>query len=239
MNEKLLVAKGSVGIFPANSEGDSVLIFNPASPDSQIATFEFLRNQQKKNDDIPNLCLADFIAPTSAGIKDFLGCFVVTAGIGLDPIVQQFELENDDYNAIMAKVLADRLAEAFAEFLHYKVRKEYWGYSPDEPFEIFQILGEEYQGIRPAPGYPACPEHSEKQIIFDLLDAEKFTGVSLTENFAMTPTAAVSGFYFAHPDSQYFNVGKIGRDQLYDYSQRKQISITEMERLLNSNLNYK
>jgi 5-methyltetrahydrofolate--homocysteine methyltransferase len=239
VNEKLLVAKGSVGIFPANSEGDSVLIFNPASPDSQIATFEFLRNQQKKNDDIPNLCLADFIAPTSAGIKDFLGCFVVTAGIGLDPIVQQFELENDDYNAIMAKVLADRLAEAFAEFLHYKVRKEYWGYSPDEPFEIFQILGEEYQGIRPAPGYPACPEHSEKQIIFDLLDAEKFTGVSLTENFAMTPTAAVSGFYFAHPDSQYFNVGKIGRDQLYDYSQRKQISITEMERLLNSNLNYK
>lgn len=239
VNEKLLVAKGTVGIFPANSEGDSIRIFNPTSPDSQIATFEFLRNQQKKNDDIANLCLADFIAPSSVGIKDFLGCFVVTAGIGLDPIVQQFELENDDYNAIMAKVLADRLAEAFAEFLHYKVRKEYWGYSPDEPFEITQILGEEYSGIRPAPGYPACPEHSEKQIIFDLLDAEKLTGVSLTENFAMTPTAAVSGFYFAHPDSQYFNVGKIGRDQLYDYSQRKQISIAEMERLLNSNLNYK
>lgn len=239
VNEKLLVAKGTVGIFPADSEGDSIRIFNPTSPDSQIATFEFLRNQQKKNDDIANLCLADFIAPSSVGIKDFLGCFVVTAGIGLDPIVQQFELENDDYNAIMAKVLADRLAEAFAEFLHYKVRKEYWGYSPDEPFEITQILGEEYSGIRPAPGYPACPEHSEKQIIFDLLDAEKLTGVSLTENFAMTPTAAVSGFYFAHPDSQYFNVGKIGRDQLYDYSQRKQISIAEMERLLNSNLNYK
>lgn len=239
VNEKLLVAKGTVGIFPADSEGDTIRIFNPTSPDSQIATFEFLRNQQKKNDDIPNLCLADFIAPSSVGIKDFLGCFVVTAGIGLDPIVQQFELENDDYNAIMAKVLADRLAEAFAEFLHYKVRKEYWGYSPDEPFEITQILGEEYSGIRPAPGYPACPEHSEKQIIFDLLDAEKLTGVSLTENFAMTPTAAVSGFYFAHPDSQYFNVGKIGRDQLYDYSQRKQISIAEMERLLNSNLNYK
>lgn len=239
VNEKLLVAKASFGIFPANADGDSVHIFDPEAPEIQVATFEFLRNQQKKNDNIPNLSLADFIAPTTAGIKDYLGFFVVTAGIGLDPVVQKFESENDDYNAIMAKVLADRLAEAFAEFLHFKVRKEYWGYSPDEPFDISQLLGEEYQGIRPAPGYPACPEHSEKQIIFSLLDAEKHTTVALTENFAMTPTAAVSGFYFAHPDAQYFNVGKIGRDQLNDYSQRKHISISEMERLLNSNLNYK
>jgi 5-methyltetrahydrofolate--homocysteine methyltransferase len=239
VKEKLFVAKASFGIFPASSEGDTVHVCDPESPDKHIATFEFLRNQQKKNANIPNLCLADFIAPKTSGIKDYLGFFVVTAGIGLDSIVHKFESENDDYNAIMAKVLADRLAEAIAEFLHYKVRKEYWAYAPDEQFDIVKLLGEEYQGIRPAPGYPACPEHSEKQIIFDLLDAEKHTGVSLTENFAMTPTAAVSGFYFAHPDSQYFNVGKIGRDQLNDYSQRKGNSIPEMERLLNANLNYK
>jgi len=239
VQEKLLVAKGAVGLFPANAEGDTVHIFDPTAPNKPIAVFEFLRNQQKKSENVPNLSLSDFIAPASTGLKDYLGCFVVTAGIGLDPIVKQFELENDDYNAIMAKVMADRLAEAFAEFLHFKVRTEYWCYSPDESFDIVRILGEEYRGIRPAPGYPACPEHSEKQIIFDLLDAEKYTSVTLTENFAMTPTAAVSGFYFAHPDSQYFNVGKIGRDQLNDYAQRKHYSIAEMERLLNANLNYK
>ena len=239
VKEKLLTAKGVLGIFPAKADGDSVDIYTDESSDKKLTTFQFLRNQQLKADGIPNLCLADFIAPTDSGLTDYLGCFVVTAGIGLDPIVKQFELENDDYNAIMAKVLADRFAEAFAEYLHFKARKEYWAYSPGEVFDIQAILHEEYIGIRPAPGYPACPEHSEKQIIFDLLDAQNNTGVSLTENFAMTPTAAVSGFYFAHPDSQYFNVGKIGRDQLSDYSKRKKSSISEMERLLNSNLNYK
>lgn len=239
VNEKLLTARGIAGIFPANAKGDSVKIYDSEKPDHQITEFHFLRNQQLKNEDVPNLCLADFIAPESVGIKDYLGFFVVTAGIGTEKLVAEFEAENDDYNAIMAKVLSDRLAEAFAEYLHYKVRTEFWGYSPAESLSTEQLLGEEYRGIRPAPGYPACPEHSEKRTLFDLLDAENKTGVSLTENFAMAPAASVCGYYFAHPDAQYFNVGKIGSDQLSEYAKIKQMNLTEMERLLNTNLNYK
>ncbi len=234
----LLTAKAVVGIFPAASKDDSVEVFD-VQGSKKLATFEFLRNQQEKKSGIPNLCLSDFIAPADSPVSDYLGAFVVTAGHGSDILVKQFEANHDDYSAIMVKVLADRLAEAFAEFLHHKVRTEIWGYSSDENISYADMLAEEYQGIRPAPGYPACPEHSEKQVLFKLLQAEQHTGVKLTENYAMYPPAAVSGFYFAQPDAQYFNVGKISLDQLLDYAVRKGMSLADAERLLNANLNYK
>lgn len=239
VGEKLLTARGVVGIFNAGSRGDSVDVFHHERSNEKLATFEFLRNQQEKSNGIPNLSLADFIAPLKNSPEDFIGGFVVTAGHGSEELVKYFEGLHDDYNAIMVKILADRLAEAFAEFLHYKVRTEIWAYATDEKPDIAALLSEEYQGIRPAPGYPACPEHSEKQVLFRLLEAEKNTGVCLTENYAMYPPAAVSGFYFAHPDARYFNVGKISPDQLADYARRKNISEAEAERLLNANLNYK
>ncbi len=239
VKDKLLTAKAVVGIFPAKAKRDNVLVFDPGRPDIMLAQLSFLRNQQEKKTGIPNLCLSDFIADESSGIQDYIGAFVVTAGHGTDELVKDFEAKNDDYNAIMVKVLADRLAEAFAEFLHQKLRREIWGYAPNEKLDISELLAEEYQGIRPAPGYPACPEHAEKRILFDLLQAEKYTGVHLTENYAMSPPASVSGYYFAHPDAQYFNVGKIGHDQVKDYAGRKGISLPEAERLLNANLNYK
>ncbi|MDD3636100.1 MAG: methionine synthase [Bacteroidales bacterium] len=238
IQNKLLTAKGVAGIFPALAVEDSVQVFKPENHDLQLTRFEFLRNQQQKNQGYPNLCLADFIAQKEAGIMDYLGGFVVSAGHGTRELVDHFESQNDDYNAIMSKILADRLAEAFAEYLHVVVRKEIWAYAPDENMDINDLLKESYQGIRPAPGYPACPEHSEKRKLFDLLEAEKHTGVQLTENYAMYPAASVSGFYFAHPYAQYFNVGKISKDQIEDYSKRIDRSITETERLLNANLNY-
>lgn len=230
--EKRLTANAAIGFYPCNRQGDNILL------KERDATFNFLRNQHKKKDGIPNLCLADFMAPMESGFSDYIGFFVVTAGLGIEKWVKKYEQENDDYNAIMMKILADRLAEAFAELMHKKVRKEYWRYAKDENLELEQLLKEEYQGIRPAPGYPACPEHSEKRKLFDLLDAEEKTGCQLTENFAMYPAASVSGYYFSHPDSQYFNVGRIGKDQVEDYARRKNISVKETERLLNANLNY-
>lgn len=238
-NKKLLTAKAVAGIFPANSVGDTVEVYHPEKRGEVLTRFEFLRNQQQKEKDFPNLCLSDFIAPKNSGTTDYLGGFVVTAGHGTTEMVKFYEDQLDDYNAIMAKVMADRLAEALAEYLHEKVRKEIWAYKSNEKVTPSEMLKEAYQGIRPAPGYPACPEHSEKRTLFDLLDAEKNTGVQLTENYAMYPAAAVSGFYFAHPDSQYFNVGKISKDQITDYSQRKHIASEETERLLNANINYK
>ncbi|MDY0078748.1 MAG: methionine synthase [Bacteroidales bacterium] len=238
-HKKLLTAKAVVGIFPANSVGDSVEVYHPEKPGEVLARFEFLRNQQQKEKDFPNLCLSDFIAPKESGITDYLGGFVVTAGHGTTEMVKFYEDQLDDYNAIMAKVMADRLAEALAEYVHLKVRKEIWAYKIDEHITVPEMLKENYQGIRPAPGYPACPEHSEKSMLFNLLQATQHTGVQLTENFAMYPAAAVSGFFFAHPDAQYFNVGKISKDQIADYSQRKNTTIEEAERLLNANLNYK
>jgi 5-methyltetrahydrofolate--homocysteine methyltransferase len=235
---KQLTANGVVGIFPAVSKGDSVEVFDPSGTAETIGTFEFLRNQQQKPQGIPNLSLADFIA-SDTKTQDYIGAFVVTAGLGAEELATAFENNQDDYNAIMVKVLADRLAEAFAEFLHLKVRKEIWGYAAEEQLSIESLLSEDYQGIRPAPGYPACPEHSEKKLLFELLQAEENTGASLTENFAMSPPATVSGFYLAHPDAQYFNVGKIGKDQLINYAKRKQMSVNEVERLLNANLNYR
>ncbi|MFU8844017.1 MAG: methionine synthase [Bacteroidales bacterium] len=239
VHEKMLHAKGVIGIYPANSVGEDVEVYADETRNEVLATFRFLRNQQLKEKGIPNLSLADFIAPKSSGLNDYFGGFAVTAGIGLEQWTEKFEKELDDYNSIMIKVLADRLAEAFAEVIHQRVRKEFWGYAKNENLPIESILKEQYQGIRPAPGYPACPEHSEKRTLFDLLKVEEQVGITLTENFAMYPAASVSGYYFAHPFSQYFNVGKIGYDQLTNYSKRKNAEIGKIEKWLNANLNYK
>jgi len=186
----------------------------------------------------PNLALADFVAPRESGRADYLGAFAVTAGVGIDALVGQFEADHDDYNAILTKALADRLAEAFAELLHRRVRTEFWGYARDEALDHEALIKERYQGIRPAPGYPACPDHTEKRTLFDLLGAERQAGMTLTESFAMLPTASVSGYYFWHPQAQYFGVGKIERDQVEDYARRKALDFATVERWLAPNLNY-
>ncbi|MDP1681708.1 MAG: vitamin B12 dependent-methionine synthase activation domain-containing protein, partial [Burkholderiales bacterium] len=204
---------------------------------SQIAmTYHSLRQQAEKPPGRPNLALADFIAPKSSGMKDNIGGFAVTAGINIDTRVAEYEKNHDDYNAIMLKALADRLAEAFAELLHERVRREFWGYAADETLSNEDMINEKYRGIRPAPGYPACPEHSEKGPLFELLQASKNAGITLTDSYAMLPTAAVSGFYFSHLASSYFAVGKIGRDQLEDYAQRKGWDIETAQRWLAPNL---
>ena len=239
IEKQMLEANGVIGFYPANSIGEDVEIYTNESRSKTLATFRFLRNQQQKSNNLPNLSLADFIAPKGSGMNDYLGFFAVTAGIGLEKWPEKFEKDHDDYSSIMLKVLADRLAEAFAELIHKRVRKKFWGYSSDEKIELAGLLKEEYKGIRPAPGYPACPEHSEKRVLFDLLEAEEKPGIKLTENFAMYPAASVSGYYFAHPVSQYFNVGKIGKDQVEDYAKRKEESVAQIEKWLNVNLNYK
>jgi 5-methyltetrahydrofolate--homocysteine methyltransferase len=234
LDEKMVQANGVFGFFPANSIGDSIELNVGGSKNTML---HFLRNEEEKENALPNLSLSDFIAPKESGYNDYIGLFAVTAGIGIEKWVKHFEDQNDDYNAIMVKILADRLAEAFAELLHEKVRKEYWAYAKNENLSIEAIIHEGYAGIRPAPGYPACPEHSEKGTIFDLLDANK-AGITLTENFAMYPAAAVSGYYFAHPDAQYFAISRISRQQVEDYAVRKNLSVKEIEKLLASNLNY-
>jgi 5-methyltetrahydrofolate--homocysteine methyltransferase len=239
INKKMVQAKGIIGLFPANSDGDDILVYEDEKRDTVLSRFHFLRNQQQKEVGHPNLCLSDFVAPVSSGIPDYFGSFVVTSGHGLEPWVKYYEEKLDDYTVIMLKILSDRLAEAFAELLHSRVRKEFWGYSKGESLDLPAILREEYQGIRPAPGYPACPEHSEKQILFDMLHAGEHTGVTLTESYAMWPPSSVSGLYFAHPLSQYFNVGRISRDQVEDYAARKGVSIDQAEKWLGQNLNYK
>jgi len=238
ISEKRLTAKGVIGLYPANAVGDDVEVYSEKDGSKLLKSLRFLRNQELKEAGKPNLCLSDFIAPVNSGIDDYIGLFAVTAGTGLKKWIKHYENKNDDYNSIMMKVLADRLAEAFAELLHFRVRREFWGYEKNKDFDIREILREKYRGIRPAPGYPACPEHSEKRVIFDILDAEKKTGISLTENFAMYPAASVSGYYFAHPRSQYFMVGKIGKDQVEDYAKRKGVSTKQVEKWLNVNLNW-
>lgn len=238
VGEKWLTANGVFGLFPCNAEGDDVIVYHDPEGTKVRMFFRFLRNQQQKEPGQPNLCLADFIAPVNSGIIDYIGGFAVTAGLGADEKARQFEAEQDDYRAIMVKILADRLAEAFAELLHEKVRREFWGYQKDENLELASLIREEYAGIRPAPGYPACPEHSEKSVLFDLLNATPETGISLTGHFAMHPGASVSGLYFAHPEARYFNLGKITREQVEDYARRKGISPDRAEELLNTNLNY-
>lgn len=233
---RMLVAKGVAGIFPAQATGDSVEVFDPQSPDIKLADVHFLRNQEIKEPGVPNASLSDFIAPAEAGIRDYIGFFAVTAGHGLEKWTGEYEKDHDHYHSIMIKILADRLAEAFAEHLHERVRKEFWGYAPDEELTIDEILKEGYCGIRPAPGYPACPEHSEKRTLFDLLDAENLAGITLTENFAMYPAASVSGYYFSHPQSRYFNLGKILPEQAEDYARRKGISVEKATKLLSQNI---
>lgn len=236
IEEKLAKSNAVFGLYPARSIGDSVEIYDEETG-KVIETFHFLRNQEEKEAGVPNLCLADFIAPADSGIKDYMGFFAVTAGIGIDKQAEKFAAKNDDYSAIMIKILADRFAEGLTEWLHKWVRREFWGYAPKENIMIDRMLAEEYQGIRPAPGYPACPEHSEKQPLFKILEAHKMK-IQLTENYAMYPAASVCGYFFSHPDSKYFNVGRIGPDQVKDYAERKGLTITETERLLASNLNY-
>ncbi len=238
ISKKMLIARGAIGFYPCNSNGDDIEIYDSEFSSRKIAMFHFLRNQEKREDHSPNYCFADFIAPKEKGYQDFIGFFVVTAGLGLDEWVHYYEQKLDDYSAIMIKVLADRLAEAFAERMHQLIRKELWGYAINETLDTASLLKEEYAGIRPAPGYPGCPDHSEKRILFDLLDVEKTINIKLTENFAMYPAASVSGFYFGHPDSHYFTVGKLSKDQLTDYARRKNISLDLAEKYLNANLNY-
>ncbi len=236
--EKWLGAKAVVGLFPANSVGDDITLFKDESRSESLLRFHNLRQQQEKVANKPNRCLSDFIAPKESGINDYIGAFALTTGIGIDKRVTEYEKNHDDYSAIMLKALADRLAEAFAERLHERVRKEFWGHQANENLSKNQLTKEEYQGIRPAAGYPACPDHTEKDLIWDLLQVEQNTGICLTESKAMVPTAAVSGLYYSHPESNYFAVGKINKDQVIDYAKRKGISLKDMEYWLAPNLGY-
>ncbi len=237
MKEKLLEARAVIGFFPASSVEDDIEIYGDSSRSDPVAAFHTLRQQIEKAPGHFNYALADFIAPKSSGCADFLGAFAVTAGIKIEALVESFNREHDDYNAIMAKALADRLAEALAELMHQRARAE-WGYGKNERLTFDDLVHERYRGIRPAPGYPACPDHTEKRELFDLLQAEKNTGIRLTESFAMLPAASVSGFYFAHPEARYFAVGRIGRDQVLDYHRRKGMDLRTVERWLQPILNY-
>ncbi|UKE71625.1 methionine synthase [Xanthomonas graminis] len=266
VGEKWLTAKAVFGLWPAQAVGDDVEVvmgrdsglgtrdsadasvagpaLKASASESRVPSPEsrhllhFLRQQVDKPVERPDFCLADFIAPKHSGKQDWIGAFAVTAGIGIEPHVARFEAEHDDYNAILLKALADRLAEALAERLHQRVRREFWGYAENEALDNEALIAEKYRGIRPAPGYPACPEHSEKKTLFALLDAERNAGMSLTESFAMLPTAAVSGYYFSHPQSQYFVVGRLGKEQVADYARRKGVPLLQAERWLASNLDY-
>ncbi len=234
VDERWLTAKAVFGLWMANSIGDDVEL----QVEGRSERLHFLRQQVDKPVERPDFCLADFIAPKDSGQQDWMGMFAVTAGIGIDAHVARFEADHDDYNAILLKALADRLAEALAERLHQRVRKEFWGYMPEESLDNEALIAERYVGIRPAPGYPACPEHSEKATLFRLLDAGRNAGMSLTESFAMLPTAAVSGYYFSHPQSQYFVVGRVSKEQASDYAKRKGVELAQVERWLASNLDY-
>jgi len=239
VEEKLLTAKAVVGFWPAARVGaDDIAVYSDESRTSVIATLHHLRQQTQKPDGIPNACLADFIAPQGNAAQDYIGGFCVTTGHGVDELATEFAKKHDDYNSILLKSLADRLAESFAEYLHRLVRTELWGYDASESLSAEELISERYRGIRPAPGYPACPDHTEKATLFELLDATRSCGVSLSESFAMSPASSVSGFYFSHPQSRYFAVGKIGRDQVEDLAVRKGLSVSEIERWLRPNLGY-
>ena len=239
VGERWVRARGVIGFWPANARGDDIELYADDDRGAVRATVHTLRQQVARDrGDRPNLALADFIAPAESGLADYIGGFAVTTGIGLEDVARDFERRHDDYNAVMVKALADRLAEAFAERLHERVRRELWGYAPDEDLANEDVIAERYTGIRPAPGYPACPDHTEKRVLFDLLDAERNAGITLTESCAMWPAAAVSGYYFSHPESRYFGVGRIGRDQVDDYARRKEMEVREVERWLGPNLAY-
>jgi 5-methyltetrahydrofolate--homocysteine methyltransferase len=239
IDEQWLTARAVFGLFPANAlEDDHIEVYTDESRKEVLAGLSFLRQQKQKPPGRPNSCLADFVAPKGTGLEDYVGLFAVTTGLGADEVAHRFEEENDDYNAIMVKALADRLAEALAELLHRRVRKEFWGYASGESLDNEALIREEYRGIRPAPGYPACPEHTEKRTLWSLLDVEDNAGIALTESCAMSPGAAVSGYFFSHPDSKYFGVAEIGRDQARDYARRKDWTLEEAEKWLAPNLGY-
>ena len=227
-----LELKAVVGIWKANSSGDDIILKDVKY--NIVETFCTLRQQAVKSNN--NLALSDYIAPDISGLEDYIGAFVCTAGLGIDNPIAQYEKDFDDYNVILLKAVADRLAEALTEFMHERIRKEIWGYSKNEKYTNDELIEERYIGIRPAPGYTACPDHTEKLKIFKLLNAEKNIGVSLTESMAMTPNSSVSGYYFSHPMSKYFTVGKVQDDQIADYAKRKNMSINEVERWLRSNI---
>jgi 5-methyltetrahydrofolate--homocysteine methyltransferase len=238
VEERWFNPKAVLGFWPANAMGDDIALFTGESRTEKLATFRTLRQQLARHDGKPNVALADFVAPVESGKADYLGAFVVTSGAEEKKIAEKLARANDDYGSILVKALADRLAEAFAEYLHERVRKEFWAYAPEENLSEDERLAEKYRGIRPAPGYPAQPDHTEKQTIFDLLKARGRIGVSLTESFAMLPGSSVSGLYFAHPDAHYFGVAKVERDQVEDYAARKNLGVAEVERWLAPVLNY-
>ncbi len=239
ITNKWLKAKAVVGVWPANTvDHDSIEVYDPQNPERVVHRFECMRQQSKKAAGQPNYCLSDFVAPKASGRRDYIGGFAVTAGLGIEQHLERYRAAHDDYSIIMLKALADRLAEAYAELMHEKVRKDIWGYAPSENLSNDELIAEKYKGIRPAPGYPACPDHTEKPGLFGMLEAEKQTGISLTETYAMQPAASVSGLYYASAHSRYFGVGRIGKDQVESMAARKQMPFEEMERWLASNLNY-
>jgi 5-methyltetrahydrofolate--homocysteine methyltransferase len=228
-----------IGLFAANTIGsDDIEVYADDQRRDAIMRLHCIRQQMQRANQDANLCLADYVAPKDSGSADYIGAFAVTAGIGIEDKLAQFEADHDDYSAIMLKALADRLAEAFAERMHERVRKEFWGYAADESLDNEQLIKEAYRGIRPAPGYPACPDHTEKGLLWQLLDVEANIGVSLTDSYAMLPAASVSGFYFSHPNARYFGTGRIGQDQVADYAQRKGMKLSEAERWLSPVLGY-
>ena len=238
VEEDWLTAKAVIGFFPAASIGDDVILYTDDTRTQQLDILHHLRQQNVKAPGRPNYCLSDFIAPLDSGKPDYIGAFAVTTGIGIEEKLQEFERNHDDYSSIMLKALADRLAEALAEYLHEAVRKDYWGYAEEESYDNVQLIKESYQGIRPAPGYPACPDHTEKEKLFNLLNVTDATGIQLTESYAMYPASAVSGWYFSHPEAQYFNVGKIDKDQLLDYARRKGMTEEMAARWLSTHLHH-
>jgi 5-methyltetrahydrofolate--homocysteine methyltransferase len=238
VKENWFTARATIGFWPANAEGDDIVLYADDTRNEKIATLHTLRQQLEKREGRFNAALSDFIAPASSGVPDYIGGFAVTAGIGEDEVAERFKHKNDDYSSILCKALADRLAEAFAERMHARVRRELWAYAPNEQLTNEEMILEKYAGIRPAPGYPAQPDHTEKKTLFALLDAENNAGVKLTESFAMWPGSSVSGLYFSHAESFYFGVGKIERDQVEDYAARKGMTVAEIERWLAPILNY-
>jgi 5-methyltetrahydrofolate--homocysteine methyltransferase len=233
-----LRANAVIGLFPANAVGDDIEVYTDETRTEVLTTLCNLRQQGEHRQGVPNRSLGDFVAPKETGLADYVGGFAVTAGLGAQEKIMEFKAELDDYSAILLESVADRLAEAFAERMHERVRKEFWGYARDEDLDNEALIKEQYDGIRPAPGYPACPEHTEKQKLWSLLDVTARTGIELTDGMAMWPGAAVSGWYFSHPQSQYFVVGRVGKDQVEEYAGRKGLTLAEAERWLGSNLAY-
>jgi 5-methyltetrahydrofolate--homocysteine methyltransferase len=238
IKEKWLTANGVIGFFPANAVGDDIEVYTDESRETVAMTLHTLRQQGQHREGIPNRAMSDFVAPRDTGKSDHIGGFAVTAGLGSHDKVNEFKAAMDDYNAILLEALADRLAEAFAERMHERVRRELWGYAEDEELGNLDLIRERYQGIRPAPGYPACPDHTEKALLWDLLQVEENTGMELTESMAMWPGASVSGWYFSHPQSQYFVLGRIAKDQVEDYAARAKMTLADAERWLSPNLAY-